>query len=103
MLTLSSWLDPILTNNQKKNLIRIKDHAASIVSDDALAKASERWSDGTPETKEAYFIREIFDGLFPSETAAQTAVRWIPRGDWGCAADPSGRSVSIHNAAYETN
>ena len=29
--------------------------------------------------------------------------RWIPRGDWGCAADPSGRSVSIHNAAYETD
>ena len=28
---------------------------------------------------------------------------WIPRGDWGCASDPSGRSVSIHNAAYETD
>ncbi len=38
--------------------------------------------------------------MFPSETAAETAVRWIPRGDWGCAADPSGRSVAIHNAAY---
>lgn len=57
-------------------------------------------------------------GLYPSETAAKTAVRyaflclglnlyvyesdtsWIPRGDWGCATDPSGRSVTIHNAAY---
>jgi len=48
--------------------------------------------------REFYFV-----GLFPSETAARTAVRWIPRGDWGCAADPSGRSVSIHNAAYGTD
>lgn len=40
-------------------------------------------------------------GLYPSETAANTAVRWIPRGDWGCASDPSGRSVSIHQAAYD--
>jgi len=59
-----------------------------------------------------------FPGMFPSEAAAKTAVRygfftslreipaysqpdsWIPRGDWGCSADPSGRSVSIHQAAY---
>ncbi|KAH7923877.1 asparagine synthase [Leucogyrophana mollusca] len=81
----------------------IKDHAAALVSDDAFNKRGERWSLDTPDTKEAYFIREIFDGLFPLEAAAKTAVRWIPRGDWGCAADPSGRSVSIHNAAYETS
>ncbi|CAL1704363.1 unnamed protein product [Somion occarium] len=80
----------------------IKDHAASVVSDEALAKSAERWPRDTPDTKEAYYIRELFDGLFPTETAAETAVRWIPRGDWGCASDPSGRSVSIHNAAYGT-
>ncbi|KAF9005574.1 asparagine synthase-domain-containing protein [Cyathus striatus] len=78
----------------------IKDHAASVVSDEAFTKAAERWPESTPDTKEAYYIRDIFDGLFPSEAAASTAVRWIPRGDWGCASDPSGRSVSIHNAAY---
>ncbi|GLB35030.1 putative asparagine synthase [Lyophyllum shimeji] len=78
----------------------IKEHAEAVVSDEAFAKRSERWPEGVPDTKEAYFIRDIFDGLFPSKTAAQTAVRWIPRGDWGCASDPSGRSVSIHNAAY---
>ncbi|KAJ7156033.1 hypothetical protein C8R43DRAFT_420736 [Mycena crocata] len=79
----------------------IKDHAESVVSDDALAEGGERWGDA-PSTKEAYYIRQIFDEFFPSEAAASTAVRWIPRGDWGCASDPSGRSVSIHNAAYET-
>lgn len=63
-----------------------------------------------------------FLDLFPSKAAASTAVRcvklafslflfssrvlvsWVPRGDWGCSSDPSGRSVSIHQAAYgETN
>ncbi|KZT26309.1 glutamine-hydrolyzing asparagine synthase [Neolentinus lepideus HHB14362 ss-1] len=78
----------------------IKDHAAAVVSDKAFAKRAERWPRDTPDTKEAYYIREIFDGLFPTEAAAKTAVRWIPRGDWGCSSDPSGRSVSIHQAAY---
>ncbi|VDC02774.1 unnamed protein product [Peniophora sp. CBMAI 1063] len=79
----------------------MKDQAARVVSDEALAKAAERWPESTPDTKEAYWIREIFDQYFPSEAAAKTAVRWIPRGDWGCAPDPSGRSVSIHNSAYD--
>ncbi|KAJ7685127.1 hypothetical protein DFH06DRAFT_1356727 [Mycena polygramma] len=79
----------------------IKDHAESVVSDEALAQGGARWTDA-PTTKEAYLIRQIFDEFFPSEAAASTAVRWIPRGDWGCSSDPSGRSVRIHNAAYET-
>ncbi|KAF5315754.1 hypothetical protein D9611_004622 [Ephemerocybe angulata] len=79
----------------------MKQHAEDTVSDEAFAKAAERWPEDTPQTKEAYLIREIFDGHFPTKAAADTAVRWIPRGDWGCAADPSGRSVSIHNAAYD--
>ncbi|KAI0763736.1 asparagine synthase-domain-containing protein [Irpex lacteus] len=81
----------------------MKDHSAAVVSDEAFAARAERWPRDTPDTKEAYYIREIFEGLFPTEAAAKTAVRWIPRGDWGCAADPSGRSVEIHNAAYGTD
>lgn len=79
----------------------IKDQAASVVSDEAFEKRAETYPSDTPDTKEGYYIREIFERLFPSEAAAKTAVRWIPRGDWGCASDPSGRSVSIHNAAYD--
>jgi len=79
----------------------MKDHAASVVSDEAFAKRHETFPSDTPDTKEGYYIRELFQHQFPSETAAATAVRWIPRGDWGCASDPSGRSVSIHTAAYE--
>ncbi|KAF5358274.1 hypothetical protein D9756_001642 [Leucocoprinus leucothites] len=79
----------------------MKEHANNTIPDEIFARRHERWPMDTPDTKEAYFIREIFDGLFPSKTAAETAVRWIPRGDWGCSSDPSGRSVSIHNAAYD--
>jgi asparagine synthase (glutamine-hydrolysing) len=81
----------------------IKGHAAKVVSDEDFAEREERWSFDVPDTKEAYLIRRTFDDMFPSETAAKTAVRWIPRGDWGCSADPSGRSVKIHNAAYGTD
>jgi asparagine synthase (glutamine-hydrolysing) len=44
-----------------------------------MSKAAERWALDTPETKEAYLIRQLFEGHFPSEAAAKTAVRWIPR------------------------
>jgi hypothetical protein len=70
----------------------MKEHAAAIVSDSAFAKRAERWPEETPDTKEAFFIRDIFDGmylfsqyshftglhlgLYPSEAAARTAVRY---------------------------
>ncbi|KAE8230734.1 hypothetical protein CF326_g4259 [Tilletia indica] len=81
----------------------IKDHSAAMVSDEKFEARKERYPVDTPDTKEAYWIREIFESYFPSETAARTAVRWIPRGDWGCAADPSGRSVAIHQSAYSVD
>jgi asparagine synthase (glutamine-hydrolysing) len=80
------------TSDLTVKLFRIKDHAESVVSDDAFAKGGERWADA-PSTKEAYFIRQLFDGnsvhhlqrqpsqfttlieFFPSEAAASTAVR----------------------------
>lgn len=57
----------------------LKDYASKSVSDEQMSKAAERWSLDTPETKEAYLIRQLFEGHFPSEAAAKTAVRWIPR------------------------
>lgn len=43
----------------------MKDHAANIVSDEAFANRAERWPENTPDTKEAYLIREIFDSKLP--------------------------------------
>jgi hypothetical protein len=47
-------------------LHRLKAHAEEMVTDERFAKAGERWDMDTPETKEAYYIREIFEGAFRS-------------------------------------
>ena len=57
----------------------LKAHAAAVVTDEQLAGSAARYKTDTPETKEAYMIRQIFEGHFPTDAAAQTAVRWIPR------------------------
>lgn len=43
-------------------LYRMKKHAAQVVSDEAFAKRAEKWTFDVPDTKEAYLIRDIFDG-----------------------------------------
>lgn len=81
----------------------MKSHAAATVSDAHLAESAEKWGQtaGAEWTKEAVWIRDIFEKHFPSKTAAETTVRWIPRTDWGMSSDPSGRAVKIHDSAYE--
>ncbi|CEH16719.1 asparagine synthase (glutamine-hydrolyzing) [Ceraceosorus bombacis] len=78
----------------------MKSHAESAISDAKFNQRAKRYPLDTPDTKEAYWIREQFEHWFPSPAAASTAVRWVPRGDWGCASDPSGRAVTIHDSAY---
>lgn len=40
----------------------MKEHANATISDEAFSKRHIRWPTDTPDTKEAYYIREIFDG-----------------------------------------
>ncbi|TPX65398.1 asparagine synthase (glutamine-hydrolysing) [Spizellomyces sp. 'palustris'] len=84
-----SWIDSL------------KDNADSKVSDEDFAKAAERFPHDPPTTKEAYWYREIFEQKFPQKACLESVVRWIPRKDWGCPEDPSGRAQKAHNAAYE--
>lgn len=42
----------------------MKAHAEETISDSDFAKRAERWPVDTPDTKEAYFIREIFESTF---------------------------------------
>ncbi|KAK9456205.1 hypothetical protein V1511DRAFT_496842 [Dipodascopsis uninucleata] len=79
----------------------LKDSAEKFVSDEDFANPKEEWGDDVPQTKEAYWYRCMFDELFPSKTCASTVMRWIPKADWGCAADPSGRYVKSHLSAVE--
>ncbi|CAG8642109.1 4455_t:CDS:2, partial [Dentiscutata erythropus] len=53
-----------------------------------------------PQTKEAYWYRDQFESLFPGDHCTESVVRWIPRRDWGCPEDPSGRAQSAHNSSY---
>jgi hypothetical protein len=47
---------------------RLKDHAENSIPDEIFEKRFERWPEETPDTKEAYYLRDIFD----SEIAPST-------------------------------
>ncbi|KAJ3339788.1 asparagine synthetase [Gonapodya sp. JEL0774] len=79
----------------------LKDHAEKSVSDVDFAAAAERFPHDTPTTKEAYYYRQIFEQHFPQKQCLTTVMRWIPRKDWGCPEDPSGRAQKVHEQAYE--
>jgi asparagine synthase (glutamine-hydrolysing) len=74
----------------------LKDAAENAISDEQFSKPKAEWGEDIPTTKEAYWYRLMFDELFPSKAAAATVMRWIPKADWGCAEDPSGRYAKLH-------
>jgi hypothetical protein len=45
-----------------RGCLRLKDHAERAIADEIFEKRSERWPEDTPDTKEAYFMRDLFDG-----------------------------------------
>ncbi|CUM67632.1 uncharacterized protein PRCAT00005333001 [Priceomyces carsonii] len=80
-----SWIDSL------------KDAAEAAVSDEDFANPKAEWGDDIPTTKEAYWYRCKFDEIFKdSKAAASTVMRWIPKAEWGCHADPSGRYATTH-------
>lgn len=75
----------------------LKDAAEAAVSDEQLANPKPEWGDDVPTTKEAYWYRCKFDEIFGnSKAAASTVMRWVPKAEWGCHADPSGRYAKTH-------
>ena len=82
-----SWIDTL------------KEWAAGQVTEAQFKAAEIRFPFNTPATKEAYFYRSIFTDLFPQLACATTVKKWIPRADWGCSNDPSGRAQKVHNDA----
>ena len=87
-----SWIDSI------------REFVEEQVSDQQLANASFRFPINTPDTKEGYFYRTIFEGYFPQESAAQCvpsgksiACSTVEALEWDESfknnADPSGRSM----------
>jgi len=90
----------------------LRDHAAERVSDAQLASAARRFPHNTPDSKEAYFYRTVFEKHFPLPSAAlcvpggksvacssPEAMAWDPA--FAELADPSGRAVrSVHKEAW---
>lgn len=95
-----SWIDSL------------KEHIEAQVTDQQLATAEFKFPVNTPDTKEAYFYRSIFEEHFPLPSAAECvpggksvacstpqALAWDE--SFSKMADPSGRAVmSVHNDSY---
>lgn len=67
---------------------RMKDQAAATVADGVFANRADRYPVDTPDTKEAYWIREIFEGASDplrrySLTVTSVIIRSLPVGS-GC-------------------
>lgn len=77
----------------------IRSHAASHVSDEQFERAKELFPFNTPLSKEGFYYREVFEEIFPNQSCAKTVKQWIPRMDWGCPSDPSGRAQKVHTAS----
>jgi hypothetical protein len=90
----------------------LKKVTAQAVSDTEMANAARRFPINTPQNKEEYFYRTIFEEHFPSESAARSvpsvpsvACSTAEALAWDTAFknmnDPSGRAVKgVHEAAY---
>ena len=90
----------------------LKETAEREVTNSMFKGATERFPIKTPETKEAYMYRQIFEHHFPMATAVNcvpheksvacstpTALKWDAA--FQNMVDPSGRAVlDVHNTAY---
>ena len=89
----------------------LKAHAEAQVSDREFAAAASRFPVNTPQSKEAYLYRRLFERFYPDPACVDTvpggksiacsspaAIAWDAA--FANAADPSGRAVAgVHNAA----
>lgn len=86
----------------------LKEYVEKVVTNKMMEAASFKFPVNTPDTKEAYFYRMIFEEHFPSEAA----IKCVPHGkSVACStvealawdesfmnnADPSGRAAGTHN------
>ncbi len=97
-----SWIDTL------------KELVAQKVTDEQLANAHYRFPVNTPDTKEAFYYRSIFEQHFPSEAAAKTvpfepsiacstavALEWDE--SFKNKNEPSGRAIlQVHQKAYKS-
>ncbi len=82
-----SWIDQLI------------DYCAQQITDEEMAEADKQFPINPPTSKEALYMRKIFHHHFPSDSAAETVKKWIPK--WQENEDPSGRASTIHEQTTE--
>lgn len=84
-----SWIDSI------------RSYASGHINDAQFERAKELFPFNTPLSKEGFYYRQVFEEIFPNKSCIKTVKQWIPRLDWGCSADPSGRAQKVHVATKQ--
>lgn len=82
-----SWIDTL------------KAHCEARVSDEDFATRAQRYPFQTPETKEAFYFRQIFELQFPHTSSKETVMAWVPI--WSQSRDPSGRAQKVHEQSTQ--
>jgi asparagine synthase (glutamine-hydrolysing) len=77
----------------------LKAYCENAVSDKDFTTAAERFPHNTPETKEGFYFRCIFEKHFPQESSAKSVLKWVPK--WQTSTDPSGRVCDVHEDKKE--
>ena len=54
----------------------LQEYCNGVVSDNEIMAAAQRFPVDTPQTKEAFHYRRIFEDIFPGETTRSTVGRW---------------------------
>ena len=83
-----SWIDDLKT------------HAEKMVSDELFREREILFPHNTPETKEAFYYRQIYDRYYSHPSCEKIVKRWIPK--WQDNKDPSGRANQVHVATTES-
>ncbi|KAL7346332.1 asparagine synthase [Encephalitozoon intestinalis] len=73
----------------------LKCEASRRVSDKEFGRAPLVYSHNTPETKEGFYYRKLYEEMFGAG-CVKTILKWIPKVDWGCEAEESERVQKEH-------
>lgn len=86
--------------SKKKSLWQhLQDFIHPQVSDEQFAQAAHKYPFNTPQTKEAFYYREIFTEMYP-QCDHFTPYYWLPK--WcGNVTDPSARTLNHYSAQQE--
>jgi asparagine synthase (glutamine-hydrolysing) len=87
--------------HKKKSLFEhLQERIEPLVSDEQFSQAAARFPFNTPQTKEAFYYRSLFEEMFPN-CAHFTPYMWLPK--WcGNVVDPSAR-VLKHYDTQQSN